>query len=151
MQLSARTHPSIINTHRFLLSLWHASPSSSKVSLTTPISYFDRFRIRLPGDATFTLGPHIDGGGIERWEDGGFRKWYGNVSGGRWKEHDPWDAEKRVSVKGDLYNALFVVDFYFLPPIRHRPFSLSLLFMQQPMFHLPRLARLDVPLQHISK
>jgi hypothetical protein len=114
-QISARTHPAIINTQRFLLSLWHTNPRivpSASVSLSTPISYFDRLRIRVPGDATFTLGPHIDGGSVERWEDEGFRRWYGRILGGRrWTEHDPWDASKRIHAKGDLYHAAFVMHF----------------------------------------
>jgi len=35
------------------------------------MSYYDRLRIRKPGDSKFALGPHIDGGSLERWEDPG--------------------------------------------------------------------------------
>jgi len=42
-----------------------------QVSTTTPVSYYDRLRIRFPGDSVFALGPHIDGGSLERWEDPG--------------------------------------------------------------------------------
>lgn len=73
-QTSARTHPGVVATQVFLLSdpnLCHASDAHSKISLTTPISYYDRLRIRQPGDARFALGPHVDGGSLERWEDAG--------------------------------------------------------------------------------
>lgn len=73
-QTSARTHPGVVATQVFLLSdpnLYHASDAHSKISLTTPISYYDRLRIRQPGDARFALGPHVDGGSLERWEDAG--------------------------------------------------------------------------------
>jgi Protein of unknown function (DUF1479) len=105
-QLAARTHPAILATQKSLLSLWHAHPSTP-ISLGKPISYFDRFRIRMPGDIKFTLGPHIDGGSVERWEDRGFRQWFGKILEGSssWREHDPWDASKRIEAKGDLYHA----------------------------------------------
>ncbi|KAF8911670.1 hypothetical protein CPB84DRAFT_1842143 [Gymnopilus junonius] len=109
-QTQARTHPSIIQTQKFLLSLWHTSSSSTaeaEVDLNTPITYFDRLRIRQPGDAKFTLGPHTDGGGVERWEDAGLRRVFGKIlEGGKgWQSHDPFDAPLRIGVKQDLYNA----------------------------------------------
>ena len=78
-QIAARTHPTIIETHRFLLSLWNNSSSAADVDLSTSISYFDRLRIRTPGDKSFILGPHINNGSIERWEDPGFRKVWGKI------------------------------------------------------------------------
>ena len=83
-QIRARSHPALLTTQKALLRLWHnsAPPSadlSSAVSLRTPISYFDRLRIRPPGPSAFVLGPHIDGGGIERWEDPGFRSCFAKI------------------------------------------------------------------------
>ncbi|PPR06769.1 LOW QUALITY PROTEIN: hypothetical protein CVT26_003920, partial [Gymnopilus dilepis] len=112
-QTRARTHRNIIKTHKFLLSLWHTSESSgeTKASLAHPLSYFDRLRIRLPGDTKFTLGPHVDGGGLERWEDVGLRGVFGRIlqqpgeDGKTWREHDPFDVDRRVGCKCDLYNA----------------------------------------------
>lgn len=106
-QIEARTHPAILNTQRALLSLWRASDPETEVSLTTPISYFDRLRIRNPGLSSFVLGPHIDGGGVERWEDVGFRSCFGKIlkGGDAWKEHDPYDVSPRLTAKQDLYNA----------------------------------------------
>ena len=75
--------------------------------MSTPISYFDRLRIRQPGDAKFTLGPHIDGGSVERWEDEGFRSVFGNIfkGGSVWALHDPYDASPRLNAKQDLYHS----------------------------------------------
>ena len=77
------------------------------VSVRTPLSYFDRFRIRAPGPSVFTLGPHIDGGSIERWEDPAFRSvWRRILEGGEsWREHDPFDISPRLDANQDLYNA----------------------------------------------
>jgi len=104
-QTRARTHPALLQTQRALLQLWHASDPQAKLSRSTPISYYDRFRIRLPGDRSFVLDPHIDGGSLERWEDPGFRACFGAILGGRWREHDPFDAAPRLHAHQDLYHA----------------------------------------------
>ncbi|KAI0051476.1 DUF1479-domain-containing protein [Auriscalpium vulgare] len=104
-QTRARTHPALITTQRALLQLWHTSDAGSPVSLRTPVAYFDRLRIRTPGDRSFVLGPHIDGGSVERWEDPGFRACFGRILEGRWREHDPFDASPRIDAKQDLYHA----------------------------------------------
>ena len=103
-QTHARTHPSLVSTQRALLELWHTSDPATRVSMRTPISYYDRFRIRLPGDSVFTLGPHIDGGSLERWEDPGFRRCWSRILSGRWREHDPFDVSPRIGAKQDLYH-----------------------------------------------
>lgn len=106
-QLSARTHNALIDTQKFLLSLWHSSVPDTRVSPRTPISYFDRFRIRNPGPSMFTLGPHIDSGGIERWEDESYRAvWKPILQGGdEWRKYDPFDISLRLEAKHSLYNA----------------------------------------------
>lgn len=43
------------------------------VDLEKPAMYVDRLRMRPPGDSLFTLPPHADGGGIERWKDDNYR------------------------------------------------------------------------------
>ncbi|KAJ4490756.1 hypothetical protein J3R30DRAFT_3667074 [Lentinula aciculospora] len=110
-QTLARTHPNILDTQRALLSLWHTSDPSTEINLNSPISYFDRLRIRKPGDTTFTLGPHIDGGSIERWEDPQFRSCWSKILQGNtnWREHDPFDASPRVGANQDLYHAAYVI------------------------------------------
>ena len=47
---------------------WSAG-NGSEVSFLHALTYGERLRIRKPGDTTFTLGPHLDGGSIERFED----------------------------------------------------------------------------------
>ena len=106
-QIAARTHPAILNTQKFLLSLWHTSEPSDDIDLSIPISYFDRLRIRTPGDKSFKLGPHVDGGAVERWEDPQFRQVWNKILGGGngWKDHDSFDATPRLEAKQDLYDA----------------------------------------------
>lgn len=152
-QIHARSHPALLTTHKALLSLWHSSapPSAgvqSTVSLRTLISYFDRLRIRPPGPTKCVLGPHIDGGGIERWEDRGFRSCFSKIlsmddSSGKlaesWKDHDPFDAAPRLSAKQDLYEAACVAALVGTSP----PLLSALFATQQSVHRLPPMARLD--------
>lgn len=89
-------------------SLWHMSSPNSQISLTEPLSYADRLRIRQPGDATFALGPHIDGGSVERWEPNGYGLGgvYDKIFEGDWEGYDPWDASGRVDAVNNLYDGL---------------------------------------------
>ncbi|KAE8151113.1 hypothetical protein BDV25DRAFT_129039 [Aspergillus avenaceus] len=103
-QAEARAHPNMLDTQRFLQRLWHSSDPSTKISIRNPLTYADRLRIRMPGDSKFTLGPHIDGGSLERWEDPEYARVYARILEGKWEEYDPWDAKHRVAAKMDLYN-----------------------------------------------
>ncbi|QGA17203.1 hypothetical protein EYB26_004873 [Talaromyces marneffei] len=103
-QVHARAHPGIIDTQKFLSKLWHSSNPLSQISNTHPLTYADRFRIRNPGDAKFALGPHSDGGSLERWEDPEYHRCYSKILEGRWEEYDPFDADHRISAHQDLYN-----------------------------------------------
>lgn len=108
-QLKARAHPNVIDVQRRLLdSLWHASDPASPVSLTHPLAYADRVRIRQPGDAAFALGPHVDGGSLERWEKDGFGlgKVYDRIFEGEWEKYDAWDVSGRVRAVTSLYDGL---------------------------------------------
>jgi Protein of unknown function (DUF1479) len=104
-QVKARAHPNLIEAQKYLMKLWHSSPSS-EVSTSTPLAYADRVRIRQPGDSGFALGPHQDGGGVERWEPNGYGqgKVYNEILYGNWENYDPWDASGRVLAVSDLYN-----------------------------------------------
>ncbi|GAA6048651.1 hypothetical protein JCM3770_002001 [Rhodotorula araucariae] len=105
-QTQARTHPGILNTQKALLGLFHTSSPDSPVSVNTPLSYYDRLRIRFPGDSVFALGEHIDGGSLERWEDEGFRScWSQILAGGPdpHLRHDPYDLTPRLNAKTSLY------------------------------------------------
>ncbi|KIR53534.1 hypothetical protein I315_04128 [Cryptococcus gattii Ru294] len=101
-QLSARSHPRSMATQRALLSLFSHSPDAP-VSLHTPLTYADRFRIRHPGDAQFALGPHADGGSVERWEDETYRKVYQSCLEGKWEEYDAWTIGERALAKQSMY------------------------------------------------
>ena len=89
-------------------SLWHVSSPDALISLSQPLSYADRLRIRQPGDAAFALGPHQDGGSVERWETEGYGKGgvYDPIFAGDWEKYDPWDASGRVKAETNLYNGL---------------------------------------------
>ncbi|KAF4551102.1 Hypothetical protein D9617_14g075580 [Elsinoe fawcettii] len=104
-QIRARSHPSLLSAQKFLLSYWHSADPTAPLS-TSPIVYADRLRIRLPGDAQFALGPHIDGGGPERWEPSGYGlgATYASIFRGEWESYDPWEASSRLPVVSDLYN-----------------------------------------------
>ena len=114
-QLRARAHPALLTTQRALLALWHTPASASpgeSVGLRTPLAYFDRLRIRPPGPSVFALGPHVDSGGVERWEDPGFRACFRAIldcapgaDPEAWRAHDPFDCAPRLGAKQDLYNA----------------------------------------------
>lgn len=62
--------------------------------------------MRLPGDTRFALGPHVDGGSVERWEEGGYGLGhvYDLVFQGKWEEYDPWEISCRLPVKSNLYD-----------------------------------------------
>jgi len=49
------------------------------------------------------LGPHIDAGSLERWEDVPYRNCYREILAGHWRDHDPWDVARRLGVNSDIY------------------------------------------------
>ncbi|KAG5790634.1 hypothetical protein H9Q69_010307 [Fusarium xylarioides] len=106
-QLKARSHPNFLTVQQNLMSLWH-TPSLISISLSQPFSYADRLRIRQPGDASFALGPHIDGGSVERWEPEGYGAGhvYDSILQGNWETYDPWDASGRVDAVNNRYDGL---------------------------------------------
>lgn len=109
-QLHARTNPNFMKVQKALMqSTWSLSDPSSLISISQPLSYADRLRIRQPGDAAFALGPHMDGGSVERWMREGYGKGgvYDAVFEGDWEtRYDPWDGSTRVNAVNDLYNGL---------------------------------------------
>ncbi|KAI1370836.1 DUF1479-domain-containing protein [Hypoxylon crocopeplum] len=107
-QIRSRAHPNMLRVQKALMDLWHTSDPKSTISMSQPLSYADRLRIRQPGDATFALGPHIDGGSVERWELNGYGRGgvYSNIFEGSWEDYDPWDASTRVPAIIDNYNGL---------------------------------------------
>ncbi|KAG6010586.1 hypothetical protein E4U21_005939 [Claviceps maximensis] len=108
-QLKARSHPSLLHLQQRLMStMWHISSEGAQISLHNPLSYADRLRIRQPGDATFALGPHMDGGSVERWEPNGYGRGgvYDKIWEGDWETYDAWDASGRVDAVNNLYDGL---------------------------------------------
>ena len=105
-QILARAHPNIIRTQAFLMSHWHAKDKQALISTSHPTAYADRLRIRQPGDSGFALGPHIDSGSCERWEEGGYGRGqvYNEIFKGNWQAYDPWESSCRLPVISDLYN-----------------------------------------------
>ncbi|BEI82153.1 hypothetical protein CcaverHIS002_0300210 [Cutaneotrichosporon cavernicola] len=101
-QLAARGHQRSLAAQRALLSLF-SLPQSAQVSLT-PISYADRLRVRHPGDSKFALGPHMDGGSVERWEDPAYRAVYARILEGRWENYDAYELEARARANQNLYD-----------------------------------------------
>ncbi|KAI8631428.1 DUF1479 domain protein [Xylariaceae sp. FL1651] len=107
-QIRARAHPNLLLVQSKLMNVWESTNPESAISLSQTLTYADRLRIRQPGDATFALGPHVDGGSVERWEPNGYGLGgvYDKVFEGSWEEFNPWDASTRVSAVMDNYNGL---------------------------------------------
>ena len=107
-QLRARSHPNLARVKRALMAtLWHAAPEA-EVDLGQLVTYADRLRIRQPGDARFALGPHQDGGSVERWEPAGYGCGYvyDEIFAGTWEDYDAWDAGKRALAIMDMHQGL---------------------------------------------
>ncbi|KAI5458656.1 hypothetical protein BGZ63DRAFT_432102 [Mariannaea sp. PMI_226] len=108
-QLKARNHANFLRVqHHLMSSIWHMSSPTSHINLQQPMTYVDRLRIRRPGDAAFALGPHMDGGSVERWEKEGYGRGavYDKVFEGNWTAYDPWDASGRVVAVNNRYEGL---------------------------------------------
>lgn len=107
-QIKARAHPNLIKAQRFLMEFWHSKDPDALISSSHPTMYADRLRMRLPGDAKFALGPHVDGGSCERWEKEGYGRGnvYEAVWRGKWEEYDPWESSTRLPVVSDLYQGV---------------------------------------------
>ncbi len=110
-------HPALLDVSRSFLQLFHQAPDASRdpsrtVSLRHPMMYCDRLRIRQPGDAQFALGPHIDGGGVERWEGENFRNVFRRVlqpegTARSWRAHDSFDIGangERILAETSMYD-----------------------------------------------
>jgi hypothetical protein len=107
-QLLARSHPNMLKTQRFLMSYFHSTDPRALISTKHLISYADRLRMRLPGDAKFALGPHVDGGSVERWDERGYGLGgvYNHIWEGQWEKFDPWEASCRLPVNSGLHQGV---------------------------------------------
>lgn len=102
-QVAARSHPNFMAVSSALNKVWHVSDHTA-IDLSTNVTYCDRLRLREPGDKSFALGEHVDGGSVERWEDPEYRKCYQKILDGEWEQYDPFDATHRVNAVMDMYN-----------------------------------------------
>jgi hypothetical protein len=107
-QIKARSNANLIKAQRFLMEFWHCKDPNALISSSHPTIYADRLRMRLPGDAKFALGPHVDGGSCERWEPEGYGRGhvYDKVWEGKWEEYDPWESSCRLDVVSDMYQGV---------------------------------------------
>lgn len=99
-QVEARQSQAMAETRRFLNRLWHfRSDGAMHFDPDRECSYADRIRRREPGDRSFGLSPHMDGGSVERWIDPGFRQVFRHVFAGNLDAFDPFDGSFRTSVE----------------------------------------------------
>ncbi|KZS97250.1 DUF1479-domain-containing protein [Sistotremastrum niveocremeum HHB9708] len=104
-QIKARADPRMLSVQKFFLSLWHDQDPSRPLTEYPPVTYADRLRIRRPGDAKFALGPHVDGGGVERWEDPTYRSVYKNIFDGKWRSFDAYRMGERHDANMNMYES----------------------------------------------
>ena len=111
-QLQARQHPSVVAVLRSLQQLlWTVGGSAEPaeqvareaIALDASYTYGERLRIRQRGDSSFNLGPHIDGGSIERFEHVHYRRAYDAIWRGEWERYDAWEAYHRARANSNMY------------------------------------------------
>ncbi|KZT07579.1 DUF1479-domain-containing protein [Laetiporus sulphureus 93-53] len=104
-QVRARGHPNVLAVTSWLNNMYHVRSDAKieNVDLSTSLTYADRFRIRHPGVQWDAHPPHVDGGGIERWEDPTFRNCFAELLSGDWRSHDPYDLENRINARTSMY------------------------------------------------
>ena len=103
-QIKARQHPNMVKAIRFANHLWSFDADSDNV-VDVPVMYVDRLRMRQPLDESFDfLGPHLDSGSIERWQDVNYRMCYDDIFKLQWKEWNGFNATNRINAQTDLYD-----------------------------------------------
>ncbi|KAI5917853.1 DUF1479-domain-containing protein [Camillea tinctor] len=104
-QVRARADSRVLGAQRFAMRAWRCG-TADMASAKHPVAYADRLRVRRPADKALGVGPHVDGGSVERWEPDGYGRGgaYARVFEGRWEEYEPWDAGPRLAATADLYN-----------------------------------------------
>lgn len=105
-RLRARSHPNSLISTTWLNKAFFHTHNPSTISFNHQISCADCLRIRRPEDSKFALGPHVDGGGLERWEDPVYRKVYHQILTGNWEEFDPFDATYRADGVMEIYSTI---------------------------------------------
>lgn len=104
-QIAAREHENMLNVQVALNNLWtDTNPKGEEqLNLNQPYSYADRVRHREPGDTNFALGPHIDGGSLERWQDPQYRSAYKDILNGDFEKFEDYNIRPRLTATQDLY------------------------------------------------
>jgi hypothetical protein len=103
-QVRGRSHPNTLKAATWLNTQFFHTRTPDKIDFEQQLTYADRVRIRHPSDAKFALGPHVDGGGIERWEDPEYRQVFRQILTGHWEKFDSFDATHRVGANMELYS-----------------------------------------------
>jgi len=99
-QVLARQAESMAITKRFLNRLWSVDgPMGAEFNPDFDFTYADRVRRRRPGDTSFGLSPHMDGGSYERWVDPAYQGVYQRIFEGDWQSHDAWRATFRTQTR----------------------------------------------------
>ncbi|GKZ17815.1 hypothetical protein AbraIFM66951_012081 [Aspergillus brasiliensis] len=88
----------------FIIDADESKADVEQVDLSVPLTYCDRLQIRPPGDKHFGLPPHVDGGGVERWEDHAYNHTYRKIFQGKWQEYNPWDLTGRLDANMNMYD-----------------------------------------------
>lgn len=98
-QVEARQSRAMAETRQFLNRLWRFQDDGTPhFDPDCECTYADRIRRREPGDRSFGLSPHMDGGSVERWIDAGFRRVFRHVFAGNLDAFDPFDGAHRTAV-----------------------------------------------------
>jgi len=99
-QVLARQAESMAVTKKFLNQLWRVDgPMGDEFDPSFDFSYADRVRRRRPGDMSFGLSPHMDGGSYERWVDPAYQSVYRQIFDGNWQSYDAWRATYRTQTR----------------------------------------------------
>jgi len=96
-QLKVRHHTNMVKVQKALLNLWNKCEGlDDTVNLNQPLTYNDRLRFRKP-NTNVKLGPHWDGGSLQRWANSDYKETYRDVFDGDWESFDPFCVKGRGS------------------------------------------------------
>ena len=80
-QLKVRHHTNMVKVQKALLNLWNKCEGlDDTVNLEQPLTFNDRLRFRKP-NTEFKLGPHWDGGSLQRWANSDYQVKFFPVKG----------------------------------------------------------------------
>ena len=100
-QIQARQSSELAQVRTFLNSLWiYQNNGRLHFHPDRECTYADRVRMRMPGDTSLGLSPHVDGGSVERWLGGNYQQVYSSLFGSNWQDYDPFNGAFRTEVEG---------------------------------------------------